>query len=140
MKNPLALKQINDARGTLSREQIERKVRDFQASYANKDWQTRAALLSNDVVFEDTVGVPPPAIGREAAAEYFQSVIAYGINVNMTAEKIIVMGNESFVLTRAIWWKDGDEPERLLLIQNFKFNDDGEMCHIRIAYDEGCLE
>jgi|GEM_PF-4051692 len=139
MKNQLALNQIAQARGSLDREHIERCVHTFQATYATKDWQTRTELLSDDIVFEDTVAVPPPAIGKEQAAAYFRSIIDYGINVEMSPEKIIVMGNESFVITRASWSSASHAPEHLLLIHNFKFNDDGKICHIRSAYDEGCL-
>ena len=140
MSRESALAQISAARGTLPREQIERAVRSFQATYAAKDWQGRAALLSEDVVFEDTVGVPPPAIGREAAAEYFRLIIGSGWNVEMTPQQIIVMGDEAFVITRGCWGVAGEDPARLMLIHNFKFNAHGEICHVRIAYDEGCLE
>jgi hypothetical protein len=34
---------------------------------------------------------------------------------------------------------EGDPPARLLLIHNFKFNEQGEIRHVRIAYDEQCL-
>lgn len=43
------------------------------------------------------------------------------------------------MLTRGVWGVEGDEPARLTLIHNFKFNAEGEICHVRIAYDEGCL-
>lgn len=139
MTRDAALAQISAAKGSLDRATIERAVRAFQATYARKDWQGRAALLSPDVVFEDTVGVQPPAMGRDAAAKYFKLIIDSGWNVEMVPEKIIVMGNEAFVITQGRWGVEGDEPARLMLIHNFKFNEKGEICHVRIAYDEGCL-
>lgn len=139
MSRDAALAQINAAKGSLDRAEIERAVRAFEGTYARKDWQGRAALLSKDVVFEDTVGVPPPAIGRAAAAQYFKLIIDSGWNVEMVPEKIVVMGNEAFVITQGCWGVEGDDPARLMLIHNFKFNDAGEICHVRIAYDEGCL-
>lgn len=139
MSRQAALDQIAAARGSLPRASIKEKVRAFQATYTAKDWQARAALLSEDVVFEDTVGVPPPAIGREAAADYFKQIIDLGWAVEMVPERIIVMGNEAFVITRGAWGVEGEEPARLTLIHNFKFNDDGEIAHVRIAYDEDCL-
>jgi ketosteroid isomerase-like protein len=139
MSREASLNQIAAAQGKLQRALIEQKVRSFQATYAAKDWQGRAALLSEDVVFEDTVGVPPPAIGRAAAEAYFKSVIAYGWDIRMEPEKIAVMGDEAFVLTRAAWGAAGDEPARLHLFHNFKFNRRGEISHVRIAYDETCL-
>ena len=140
MSRQSALDQIAAARGSLPRDHIEHAVRAFQATYARKDWAARAALLSDDVVFEDTVGVPPPAIGRQAAADYFKLIIGTGWDVNMEPEKIIVMGDEAFVLTRGSWGVVGEVPARLQLIHNFRFNAQGEIAHVRIAYDEGCLE
>ncbi|WP_311269574.1 nuclear transport factor 2 family protein [Sphingobium sp. WCS2017Hpa-17] len=131
--------QIAAARGRLPRETIEGAVRAFEATYARKDWETRAALLSQDAVFEDTVGVPPPAIGRQAAADYFRLIIASGWNVEMRPRQIIVMGDEAFVITDGQWGVEGEAPVKLMLIQNFKFNENGEICHVRIAYDEGCI-
>ena len=58
----------------------------------------------------------------------------------MEPEKIIVMGDEAFVLTRGSWGVVGEVPARLQLIHNFRFNAQGEIAHVRIAYDEGCLE
>ena len=140
MSRQAALEQIAAARGTLPRALIEDKVRTFQASYARKDWRGRAALLSADVVFEDTVGVPPPAIGREAAERYFKLIIDLGWAVEMVPERIVVMGNEAFVLTRGAWGIEGEEPARVSLFHNFVFNAAGEICHVRVAYDETCLE
>jgi ketosteroid isomerase-like protein len=139
MSREAALAQIAAARGRLACSRIEATVRAFQRSYAAKDWAGRAALLSKDVIFEDTVGVPPPAIGRAAAAEYFRLIIESGWIVEMEPEKIIIMGDEAFVLTRGAWGIAGDEPARLQLIHNFRFNDEGEIVHVRVAYDEGCL-
>lgn len=139
MSRQAALDQIAAARGSLSRSVIENKVRAFQASYASADWQARAALLSDDVVFEDTVGVPPPAIGRAAAEKYFKLIIDLGWHVEMTPERIIVMGNEAFVITRGAWGVIGDPPARLMLVHNFRFNAAGEIAHVRVAYDKGCL-
>jgi ketosteroid isomerase-like protein len=139
MSRQAALDQIAAARGSLPRTRIEEAVRAFQATYAAKDWQQRACLLAEDVIFEDTVGVPPPAIGRSAAASYFRLIIDAGWAVEMVPEKIIVMGNEAFVLTRGSWGVEGEEPARLHLIHNFRFNEAGEIAHVRIAYDEGCL-
>lgn len=139
MSRQAALDQIHAARGSLGRAYIEEKVRSFQASYARKDWRARGSLLSEDVIFEDTVGVPPPAIGRDAAEVYFRQIIDAGWAVEMLPEKIIVMGNEAFVITRGAWGVEGEEPARLHLIHNFRFNDAGEIAHVRIAYDEGCL-
>lgn len=140
MSRQSALDQIAAARGKLPREHIEHAVRAFQATYASKDWEARAALLAEDVVFEDTVGVPPPAIGREAAADYFKLIIGTGWDVNMEPEKIIVMGDEAFVITRGNWGVADEPPARLQLIHNFRFNEKGEIAHVRIAYDEGCLD
>lgn len=139
MSRESALAQIAAARGRFPRAQIEAAVRAFQATYAAKDWAARAALLSDDVVFEDTIGVPPPAIGREAAAEYFKLIIGTGWDVEMEPEKIIVMGDEAFVITRGRWGVAGEVPAQLHLIHNFRFNERGEIAHVRIAYDEGCL-
>jgi ketosteroid isomerase-like protein len=139
MSRQAALDQIAAARGKLPRAQIEEAVRAFQATYGVKDWEKRAALLAEDVIFEDTVGVPPPAIGRQAAADYFRLIIDAGWAVEMVPEKIIVMGDEAFVLTRGAWGVEGEEPVRLHLIHNFRFNEAGEIAHVRIAYDEGCL-
>ena len=139
MSRQAALDQIAAAKGKLPRDQIERAVRAFQATYTAKDWRKRADLLAEDVIFEDTVGVPPPAIGRQAAADYFRLIIESGWNVEMTPEKIIVMGDEAFVITRGAWGVAGEVPARLTLIHNFKFNERGEIQHVRIAYDEGCL-
>jgi ketosteroid isomerase-like protein len=139
MSRDSALAQIAAARGKRPRGTIENAVRAFQATYANKDWQGRAALLAEDVIFEDTVGVPPPAIGREAAAEYFRLIIGSGWDVRMKPEKIIIMGDEAFVITRGSWGVSGEIPARLHLIHNFRFNERGEIAHVRIAYDEGCL-
>lgn len=139
MSRQAAMDQIAAARGSLTRDLIEERVRAFQATYAVKDWRARAALLSQDVVFEDTVGVPPPAIGRQAAADYFKAIIDLGWAVEMVPERIIVMGNEAFVLTRGAWGVEGEDPARLLLIHNFKFNAAGEISHVRVAYDEDCL-
>lgn len=139
MSRQAALDQIAAARGKLPRQQIEDAVRAFQATYAAKDWRKRAGLLAEDVIFEDTVGVTPPAIGRAVAADYFRLIIASGWNVEMTPEKVIVMGDEAFVITRGAWGVEGEEPARLTLIHNFKFNLSGEIRHVRIAYDEGCL-
>lgn len=91
MSRQAALDQIAAARGSLPRALIEEKVRAFEATYTAKDWQQRAALLSQDVIFEDTVGVPPPAIGRQAAADYFKFIIDLGWAVEMIPERIIVM-------------------------------------------------
>lgn len=33
----------------------------------------------------------------------------------------------------------GEVPAHLHLIHNFRFNEHGEIAHVRIAYDEGCL-
>ncbi|WP_336951348.1 nuclear transport factor 2 family protein [Sphingobium aromaticivastans] len=139
MSREAAYARIHAARGKLPRERIETAVRAFQATYARKDWQARAALLSEDVVFEDTVGVPPPAIGRQAAADYFRLIIESGWNVEMDPQKIVVMGDEAFVITHGKWGVEGEEPARLMLIHNFKFNEQGEIRHVRIAYDEQCL-
>ena len=139
MSRQSALDQIAAARGKLPREHIEAAVRAFQATYRVKDWEKRASLLSEDIVFEDTVGVPPPAIGRDAAADYFSLIIGTGWDVEMEPEKIIVMGDEAFVITRGSWGVRGEVPARLHLIHNFRFNDRGEIAHVRIAYDEGCL-
>lgn len=139
MSRQAALDQIAAARGRLPRALIVEKVHAFAATYAAKDWRARAALLSADVVFEDTVGVPPPAIGREAAAAYFKLIIDLGWAVDMTPERVVVMGEEAFVLTRGAWGIEGDEPARLTLIHNFRFNERGEICHVRVAYDETCL-
>lgn len=139
MSRQAALDQIAAARGTLARELMEARIRAFLATYATSDWQARAALLSADVVFEDTVGVPPPAIGREAAADYFKAIIDLGWRIEMAPERIVIMGHEAFVLTRGSWGVAGEDPARLNLIHNFKFNDAGEIDHVRIAYDEHCL-
>ena|ERR1700756_3819255 len=139
MSREAALQQINAAKGHLPRKQIEQAVRMFQATYATKDWHSRAALLSEDVIFEDTVGVPPPAVGREQAANYFRLIIDSGWDVEMTPERIIVMGDEAFVITRGAWGVAGETPARLMLIHNFRFNQSGEIAHVRVAYDEGCL-
>jgi ketosteroid isomerase-like protein len=139
MSRRAALDQIAAARGSLPRPQIEAAVRAFQATYAAKDWRRRADLLSEDVVFEDTVGVPPPANGREAAAAYFKLIIESGWDVEMIPERIIIMGDEAFVVTRGRWGVTGTEPAHLHLIHNFKFNDRGEIAHVRVAYDENCL-
>jgi len=132
--------QINDAQGKLPREAIVKAVLAFQATYPTKDWEARAALLSEDVIFEDTVGVPPPAIGRDAAREYFRMIIGYGWDIEQQPERLIVMGDEAFVLTRARWNMPGEEPIGLALFHNFKFNDKGEIRHVRIAYDKESLE
>lgn len=139
MSKEAACLQIAAARGSVPREQIEAAVRAFQATYVRKDWKARAALLSPDVIFEDTVGVPPPAIGRTAAADYFQMIINTGWNVEMEPEKVVAMGNEAFVITNAQWGAPSEPPVRLMLIHNFKFNEQGEISHVRIAYDEGCI-
>ncbi len=131
--------QIAAAKGKFERAFIVEKVKAFQASYAAKDWQARAALLSVDVIFEDTVGVPPPAIGREAAAAYFRLIIDAGWSIEMVPERIVVMGDEAFVVTRGAWSAGDEAPSRLILIHNFKFNRAGEISHVRIAYDEECL-
>ncbi|MGI9305185.1 MAG: nuclear transport factor 2 family protein [Gammaproteobacteria bacterium] len=140
MSRESALQQIAAARGSLARETIEAKVRQFLATYAARDWELRASLLSEDVIFEDTVGVPPPAVGRAAAAEYFQIIINMNWHIEMKPRHIIVMGNEAFSITRAQWGVEGEQPAKLILIHNFKFNPAGEISHVRIAYDEGCLE
>lgn len=139
MSREAALNQIAAAQGRLSREYVADTVRAFQATYAAKDWKGRAALLSENVVFEDTVGVPPPAIGRAAAEAYFKAIIDLDWGIEMVPERIAVMGDEAFVLTRAAWGVIGAEPAHLHLFHNFKFNADGEICHVRIAYDETCL-
>ena len=76
MSKERALDQIAAARGKLPRDTITATVRAFQATYAARDGRKRAELLSDDVIFEDTVGVPPPAVGREAASAYFRLIIA----------------------------------------------------------------
>jgi ketosteroid isomerase-like protein len=139
MSREASLQQIAAARGKLPRETIVETVKAFQATYATKDWQMRASLLSEDVIFEDTVGVPPPAVGRKAAEDYFKLIIGSGWNVEMVPQQIIVMGDEAFVLTQGAWSVEGDPPARLLLIHNFKFNEKGQIRHVRIAYDEECL-
>jgi len=57
----------------------------------------------------------------------------------MVPERIAVMADEAFVLTRAAWGVIAAEPARLHLFRIFKFNGEGEICHVRIAYDETCL-
>ena len=139
MAHEASLAQIAAAKGRFDRDFIVARVRAFQASYAAKDWKGRASLLSDDVIFEDTVGVPPPAIGRSAAEEYFKLIIDSGWDIEMTPERIVVMGDKAFVVTIGSWSFDGAPPSRLLLIHNFRFNAQGDICHVRIAYDEDCL-
>lgn len=139
MSRESALEQIAAARGSLPRDLLVSRVRAFLATYASKDWEGRSALLSEDVVFEDTVGVPPPAIGRKAAAKYFKAIIDSNWVIEMLPKKIAVMGDEAFSLTRGTWGAEGEEPARLHLFHNFKFNEAGEIWHVRIAYDEECL-
>ena len=140
VSHDIALSQIAAARGSVPRNQIENAVNQFLSSYATADWKTRTSLLSEDVVFEDTVGVPPPAVGRDEAEAYFRSVLDAGIEIQMEPLQIIIMGNEAFTTTRAAWGYKGNQPECLRLVQNFHFNENGEICRVRIAYDEGCFE
>lgn len=49
----------------------------------------------------------------QAAARYFRLIINLNWNVSMVPERIIVMGDEAFVLTRGEWGVEGDEPARL---------------------------
>jgi hypothetical protein len=139
MSREATLAQIAAAKGLHPRALIVERVMAFEATYARKDWRGRATLLAEDVIFEDTVGVPPPAIGRAAAEDYFRLVIGLGWTIEMIPERIVVMGDEAFVLTHAAWAEPGTPIVHVDLIHNFRFNARGEIAHVRIAYDEGCI-
>jgi hypothetical protein len=49
------------------------------------------------------------------------------------------MGDEAFVMTHAAWAEPGTPTVHVDLIHNFRFNPDGEIAHVRIAYDEHCI-
>ena len=140
MAHEIALQQIAAAKGVHERAFIVEKVEKFLKSYAEQDWQGRAELLSDDVIFEDTVGVPPPAACRVEAADYFKSIIDAGFQIAMMPKRIILMGNEAFTVVHATWCAPESEEESVCLVQNFKFTESGHICHVRVAYDESCLE
>ena len=139
MSKTATLAQIAAAKGKHPRDHIVRMVETFAATYASRDWNRRADLMSQDVVFEDTVGVPPPAIRRDSARDYFKRMVETGWSIVLAPERIAVMGDEAFVLTYAAWGQAGEPQTQLYLFHNFQFNEAGEISRVRIAYDEESL-
>lgn len=133
------LAQIASVKSSTPREQMEKTVRTFLASYARQDVDTRIALFADDIHFVDLIGVEP-MIGKPALDKFFRDTIAYGFDIEMNPEKIIIIEDEALSVTRAAWGMKGQEKARLTIYQAFSFDGQGKIRQIRVYFDASCVE
>lgn len=133
------LAQIASVKSSNPREQMEKTVRTFLASYARQDVDTRIALFADDIHFVDLIGVEP-MIGKPMLDKFFRDTIAFGFDIEMNPERIICIGDEALSVTRAAWGMKGQEKARLTIYQAFTFNQEGKIKQIRVYFDANCVE
>lgn len=133
------LAQIASVKSSNSREHMETTVRSFLASYARKDVDTRIGLFADDIHFVDLIGVEP-MIGKPMLEKFFRDTIAYGFDIEMNPERIVIIEDEALSVTRAAWGMTGQEKARLTIYQAFSFNKQGKIKQIRVYFDANCVE
>jgi limonene-1,2-epoxide hydrolase len=133
------LAQIASVKSSNPREQMEKTVRTFLASYGKKDVDTRIALFADDIHFVDLIGVEP-MIGKPMLDKFFRDTIAFGFDIEMNPERIICIADEALSVTRAAWGMTGQEKARLTIYQAFTFNQEGKIKQIRVYFDANCVE
>jgi ketosteroid isomerase-like protein len=142
--NESAYAQVRAVPHINSRGAVEHAVNSFLNSYparSAEDAEQRAALLSEDVVFEDPVG-STPVVSRTAMLEFFKYPLSANLKITMRSTKIIVSGDEAISFTEATWGPEGAPDEGLVhvdLIHNFVIDPQGKISRIRVFYDEYCM-
>ena len=97
------------------------------------------ALFADDIHFVDLIGVEP-MIGKAALDRFFRDTIAYGFDIEMNPERIVIIADEALSVTRAAWGMTGQEKARLTIYQAFSFNQEGKIKQIRVYFDANCVE
>lgn len=124
----------------MDKTQIDDIMQRFLACYLEEDKQAWLALFSEDAVFEDPVG-KPPMVGKQAMSAFWDQ----GHNGLLSFQpqepkRKMYCGNEALmVFTMQVRMAD-NSGFNIHAINNFVFDDNGKICHLRVFWDEGAME
>jgi len=123
----------------LSREHMEQAARKYLVSYLTADIDGRAALFAEDAIFEDPVGAPPIR-GLPAIVKFWEGAKDIRWWAAHDVRRVVVCGNEvmlHFVSTMRV---PGLKQSSMEVFEQQVFNEAGKIAHVRVYFDENCLQ
>lgn len=123
----------------LSRDHMEQAARKYLVSYLTADIDGRAALFAEDAIFEDPVGAPPIR-GLPAIVKFWEGAKDIRWWAAHDVRRVVVCGNEvmlHFVSTMRV---PGLKQSAMEVFEQQVFNEAGKIAHVRVYFDENCLQ
>jgi len=123
----------------LSREHMEQAARKYLVSYLTADIDGRAALFAEDAIFEDPVGAPPIR-GLPAIVKFWEGAKDIRWWAAHDVRRVVVCGNEvmlHFVSTMRV---PGLKQSSMEVFEQQVFDEAGKIAHVRVYFDENCLQ
>ena len=123
----------------LSREHMEQAARKYLVSYLTADIDGRAALFAEDAIFEDPVGAPPIR-GLPAIVKFWEGAKDIRWWAAHDVRRVVVCGNEvmlHFVSTMRV---PGLKQSSMEVFEQQVFNEAGKIAHVRVYFDDNCLQ
>jgi hypothetical protein len=119
---------------TLERSHIEGTVNRYMSTYPTGDVETRLALFTETLRFQDPVG---HCLGTNKAElrAFFESTNDTGASIRFFPERLVVVGDEALQVARLLIERDGTDANLLLLYVHFVFAPDGLISQVRAFYD-----
>jgi steroid delta-isomerase len=119
---------------TVARQRIDATLDAFQRTYDQPDLFGRFALFSDDIVFEDPVGLVR-ASGRAELEAFFRSTFDNGVGIVRRPLERIVVGDQALERFDMRLEKAGLAPETLPHIALYEFNAAGLIRRLRVYFD-----
>ena len=116
----------------------EHAASTFLGTYANRDLDTRMALLADACTMEDPAGL---VVGRnkEKCRKFAELVIARDIKASFTINRMIAVSNE-VVVDALMNVQEGEAtPCHLALLFRFEFDDQDLISNIVTYFDDACV-
>lgn len=122
----------------VGRDHMDLVVREYMATYRSADVDARAALLADEVRFEDPVG-NVVGTSKDSAVAFFRATLDLGFSMDLRPVRVISVGNDALAITKLSLRRDDLDAADLDLLIRFVFDADGLITAVQTFFDESCI-
>lgn len=130
--------QIGAVPRTVPRQKVDDVIRRYFESYERNDVEARVALFTDDLVFEDPVGMRL-ASTKDELRRFFRSLQDRGVSLSFSAERVVVVGDACLIESRVVVRGNDGDGVPLTVFVTLYFAPDGHIQQLRSFFDENCI-
>jgi steroid delta-isomerase len=115
---------------------MQATVQQYIAGFAEGDASAVVVLFADDATVEDPVG-SPARHGRDAIEEFYGHAVGTGAKLRLDGPVRTAGDTAAFAFSIAI---PGDQPQRLHVIDTFRFDESGKVKEMRAIWGPDNIE